>query len=280
MVEQTGAKENERPLWIFDLQVYGSFVISTRFQLEEAEAFFADEVVFREIEIRPASYGAQVFFKMYADNGLVGSHLALFYLDRLLDVLAARCNSPFIASRQEARPFLRDRGVTKRALEKTEWQSAFRETHYLFHQEPHFMDALGAYRQGLCLESPTERFLAFHQVLCRRPTRHTGALWSNIREHTTALEQVFVEMWGDAGAWPHFLREEGALEEVAALALQCRHGTVPLMPSTLTRVFERLELLHRAAYALLLSWRKQIELPGEFYAMSLYPETGWGHLLH
>ncbi len=280
MVDSVVGKETERPIWHFDLQVYGSFVISTRFQLEEVEAFFAEEIVFRDIEVRPASYGAQIFFKMHAENGLVGSHIALFYLERLLDVLATRCNLPLLASRQEARPFMRDRGITKRALEKPEWQSAFRETHFLFHQEPRFLGALGAYRQGLCQEGPAERFLAFHQVLCSRAIQDAGNLWTTIHEHFASLERGLTEVWGATQAWPFFLREDGALEEVVSLAIQCHKGSAPLMPSVLGRIFERLDLLHRAAYALLVAWRKQIEIPGEFYHMNVYPETGWGYLVH
>ena len=273
-------KENERALWVFDLQVYGSFVFNNRFQIEEVDAFFGQEAVFHEIEVRPASYGAQIFFKMYAENGLLASHQALYYLDRLLDALALRCNLPMAASRQEGRPFLRDRGITKRTLDKPEWQSAFREMHYLFHQEPRFLRAMSSYRLALNAESPTDRFLSFYHTLFDFLAAGSSLKPQRLQEHLALLEKGFRDLWGEMILWPFFLREDGALHEIVALAMQCREAQTPLLPDTLARIFERLEVVHRAAYTYLMTWRNQkLTLPTELSPMSIYPETGWGHLL-
>ncbi len=270
----------EHPVWLFELNVYGSFVIPTRCTLEEVEAFYSDDSCFQSIEIKNASYGAQVSLQIQALNSLHANQLALYAVEQMLNVLAIKFNVPLYVTRQDTRPMIQSRSVTKRMMEKQEWQQAFREAHYFLHHQPAYLQSLGLYRRALCNDNPVEKFLLFVQSMLRlaKHTPKTG-LHDN-GDRLDILERAFNSLWTERAGWPYFQHNDGTLETIIDLSIRCTNGASPILAGTIGQVVELQEVTHRMTHATLVAWRQQyIAIPSDVIPTGLHIETGWGNIL-
>jgi len=269
--------EQEQPIWVFDIGVHGPFVMQGRFLLDEVDAFLPDEPFFLHVEVKSAPHGAQLSCKVTAETGVLAQQLALVYVDQWLDVLSAQSNLPLFSSRQEARPFGRDRFPMKRALEKHEWQNAFRETHHFRAQEGDFLRALGLYRKALCEENPIERYGLFCEAILQAAPAEQDHSAAALQRHVLAL---CTGLWGEISSWPDFLRGDKALHGLLSPYLQ-RSTAAPLLPSAMNKWIDKLPQIHRLAHTFLAAWRNQkIEVPGHYTYTSIHHDTGWGQILH
>lgn len=247
--------------------------------MEEVDAFFSEEVFFRDIDVKSSPHGAQFALQVQAETSLYASQVALYVVEQMLHVLGTKSNTAFVVSRQDARLFSPNRSAIKRTIDANEWQYTFRETHHLLHKEPAFLRALGAYHRALSSENPIERFgRFFHAMTCVvAPSIPEVARGEEV---VALLERGLQELWGEPSQWPHLGGGREVLDEWFALYLMCRHGVGTITPSSVARVIEPMERLHRISHAFLTEWRnRKIEVPGEFYHMSIHHDTGWGHIL-
>lgn len=274
-------QDTEHPVWLFELNLYGPFVIPTRCTLEEVDAFFSDDACFQSIEIKNASYGAQASFRVQASNSLHANQLALFAMEQLLNVLVIKFNTPLYVTRQDNRPMLQSRTASKRIMEKPEWQQALREAHYFLHHQPAYLQSLGHYRKALCHDNPVEKFLAFVNTM-EHLAQHTprSGLSEPKRDRLEVLQRAFNSLWSERAGWPHLQHDDGTLESIVDLSIHCTNGVSPILAGTIGQVVELLEITHRMAHAYLVAWRQQhIAIPTDTLPSGLHIETGWGNIL-
>ena len=273
-------QDSEKPTWVFELNVFGPIQIPARFALDEVESFYFDDVFFRSIEVKGATQGAQCSIKAHAESGAVAGQVALHTLDQVAHILALQTNLALVVSRQESRPFARNNSSHKRIMDKMEWQQAFREAHHLLHREPSYLQALGQYRKALGEENPINKYITLFQAM-ESVARHGSAIQLSGRvDIQTTLEQSFAQLWKDKQQWPHLQREQGLLEDLIDLYVKAVGGVVPIVPSIITRIADRLEVLHRLTHAFLVDWRNQnVKLPGVYIHSNLHIDTGWGDVL-
>lgn len=267
----------DTPLWTLEVNVFGPFQISARFALDEVDVFFAEGASIQSIEIKNAPQGAQVFFQVRADSALVASQIALMLTEQIVQILTVRCNIPMIATRQEGRPFARDRGLVKRSIEKGEWQSAFRELHYYRNREPGFLRVLYAYHRAINEELVLHRCSFFGAAL-RALLELEGLCFSEEVTHDAErLAKLLHDLWGERTSWP-YAREEGDLQALVRLALEPDSSLH--LAEAIGQTLERIEVLHRLTHACIVEWRNQhMELPNELYHIQIHVDSGWGHLL-
>lgn len=273
-------QSQEKPLWSFDISVFGPIQVPSRFALDEVESFFLETVFFRSIEIKGSPHGAQCSIKAYSESGTYAAQVALHAFDLVAHVLALQTNFALVVSRQEARPFARSASSQKRVIEKVEWQQAFWEAHHLLHKDPSYLQGLGHYHKALCADSPLDKYINFFRSI-EMVSRSTNPSHNpSDRFRFADVERAFARLWSNKEEWPFLRREEGSLEDLVDIFIKLTGGVISVGPALVGRVSERLELLHRVAHAFLVEWRnKNIHLPGMYSNTKLHIETGWGDLL-
>ena len=100
----------------------------------------------------------------------------------MVDALTLAINQPmylnFIPGERRPGP----RHDVKRRIEQEEFESAFREAHFLGLGSPSFMRSLGWYRKGLTADDPLDKFLAYWnaiEVVASRYYRYVPAIDKN-----------------------------------------------------------------------------------------------------
>ena len=129
----------------------------------QQKGFRPENPFYGDIQITSIPSGLRATVTARALNEQFAFEAAVFFLGRMLDVLAVRIDRPLFSSlteREHSRNG-RVRQHVRRIIDPQEIEDAFREADDLAMPEPPFLRSLSWYQKGLYTEDPLDKFLSF-----------------------------------------------------------------------------------------------------------------------
>lgn len=244
-------------VWEVNLYAFGPITIANHLKLNEPKGFRLQSPFYSDIEIRRTNFGIEAIVTAYASNEQLAYKAALLFFGQMLDTLAFQIDQSIYLSLFGQKHNFSQSYITRRQIEREEWQSAFREARLLALTETTFLRALGWYRKGLYTEDPFDKFLAFWNsieiVTCKyhppipqdKPAGSKSQMWES-----------FKELWGDCEKWPVISGQDKWIDNNNETRQEIAHGTKPVEIESIENVLNKIDNIRQVAHTFLSGWRE------------------------
>ncbi len=270
--------------WEIELAISGSITVNHPLSLDVTKGRLAPFQTRASIQRMPRNVaGVNIRVIVRASDQEEANDAAVYFIGQMLDVLSLRTDLPLVvnlattqtisfdsATRQIplGRAYRNDQissvalstsrfwnNGTKRLVNESEWEEAFRLGREYGLNWPVFSRALSWYRKGLASEDPIDKLIAYWSSL-----ESVGSHYArkNSRTKLGAINQVcdcFEQIWGkNVKTWPVISGNTKWVNKFHEQRNGIAHGFVPVNIETLRDIVAQLPKLRELSYKFLTKW--------------------------
>lgn len=246
------------PIWEVEIQFIGPVTIRTiinlsaRKELESPNAFYSDI----KINCNTNTNGFTATISAFAPNSDLAEKAAILFFGRMLDVLSLKLNLPFQLDSTKNIFIQKNSKSVRRIIDKSNFESSFKEARLLSLIDPTFLRALSWFRKGQYSQDPFDKFLAYWNSIETVTSKYNpNKINCKNKGSICHIWECFKTIWGECENWEFISGQKKWIDECNSIRIDIAHGIIPIEINSVSTILEKLPELENVAHKFLSDWR-------------------------